>query len=175
LLVETEISELLKKADFDEAFKLIVSSQKKAIYIHIYRMLGNHADTDDALQETFIRVWRHLEKFKGDSKLSTWVYRIATNVALTQLEKEKKRKTIPLTNVEVAISEGLAPTSVEILQKLETAMERLPSRQKQVFIMRYYDELSYQDIADITGTSEGALKASYHHAVKKIEAFLQAN
>jgi RNA polymerase sigma-70 factor (ECF subfamily) len=172
---ETEISELLQKADFDQAFKLIVSSQKKAMYVHIYRMLGNHADTDDALQETFIRVWRHLEKFNGDSKLSTWVYRIATNVALTQLEKEKKRKTIPLTNVEIPISEGLAPTAAEIQMKLTTAMELLPPKQKQVFIMRYYDELSYQDIANITGTSEGALKASYHHAVKKIEASLQAD
>ena len=170
--IKNEISELLAKSDHESAFKLIVAELKKPLYVHLRRMLKDHDDAHDVLQETYIRVWKNLGQFKGDSKVSTWVYRIATNAALTHLEKAKRTMVVPLNEADHPLSHSMAPTAVEIQEKLDTALALLPPKQKQVFLLRYYDELSYQEIADITGTTEGALKASYHHAVKKIEAFL---
>jgi len=170
---ELHIAKLIKERDLDEAFKLILSSQKSKLYLHLRRMLGNHDDTNDVLQETFIRIWKNLDKFEGKSSISTWVYRIATNAALTHLNKEKKKNHVPLKDVHHPAAHSTAPSPEVIQKKLQKAMELLPPKQKQVFVLRYYEEMSYEEMAELTGTSQGALKASYHHAVKKIEAELR--
>ena len=139
-------------------------------------MVGQHDDADDVLQSTFIRAWRNMPNFKGDSKIFTWLYRIATNESITFLNKKKTKVVFSMdddtsTNWNETIA---APTplldSAEIVQKLETAIAKLPEKQRIVFSMRYYDEVPYKEMSDILGTTEGALKASYHHALKKIEA-----
>lgn len=139
-------------------------------------MVLNHDDANDLTQEVFIKVWRSMDNFRGESKLYTWLYRIATNTSLTHLERSKRFYSISFDDIGEQLEEQLHEdplfSSDEILIRLQMAMATLPDKQRAVFVMRYYDELPYKEIAEITGTSEGALKASYHHAVKKIEAHL---
>ncbi len=131
------------------------------------------------LQNTFLKVWRHLDGFKGGSQLYTWLYRIATNESFNHLKKNKNKGHTSLDDEEHDIAATLKADPYfdgeEILQTLQKAIQRLPERQRAVFIMRYYDEMKYEDMAEVMGRSEGALKASYHHAVKKIEQFLRDN
>jgi RNA polymerase sigma-70 factor (ECF subfamily) len=138
--------------------------------------LIDHDDTDDVLQNTFIKVWKNLEGFNRDSQLFTWIYRIATNESITFLNKKKRRFFIPIINVEHELSSKLESdvnfSGDKIQLKLQKAILTLPEKQRVVFNMKYYDELKYEEIAEITGTSVGALKASYHHAVKKIEEYV---
>ncbi len=159
-----------------KAFERLVSDYKEALYFHIRRMVLNHDDADDLTQEVFLKVWRSMDRFRGESKLYTWLYRIATNACLTHLEKNKRFYNVSFDDVENQLQHELRQdplfTADEILLRLQVALASLPDKQRAVFIMRYYDELSYAEIAEITGTSEGALKASYHHAAKKIEAHL---
>ena len=144
--------------------------------MHIRRLLIDHDDTDDVLQNTFIKVWKNLEGFNRDSQLFTWIYRIATNESITFLNKKKRRFFIPIINVEHELSSKLESdvnfSGDKIQLKLQKAILTLPEKQRVVFNMKYYDELKYEEIAEITGTSVGALKASYHHAVKKIEEYV---
>lgn len=173
-------TEFLALAHTDEgrrvAFGRMVSDYKEALYFHIRRMVLNHDDANDLTQEVFIKVWRSMDRFRGESKLYTWLYRIATNVCLTHLEKSKRFFNVSFDDVENQLQQELREdplfTADEILLRLQVALASLPDKQRAVFVMRYYDELSYAEISEITGTSEGALKASYHHAAKKIEAHL---
>ena len=148
---------------------------EQKLYYHIRRYVSNHEDANDILQNTCIKVWNAIDNFRGESGLYTWLYRIAGNEAITFLNKNKKRNEVDIEQT-TANYRSAADTidGDEMTLKLERAIAKLPDKQKQVFIMRYYDELPYEKMAEISETSVGALKASYHHAVKKIEEILTA-
>jgi RNA polymerase sigma factor (sigma-70 family) len=149
---------------------------QKPVYYYLRRMVLSHEDADDLTQMVFIKAWKGLDGFRGDSKLSTWLYRIAHNECISFLRSAKKILDVDVAEMEHALGSALQADALfsgdEIQAKLQTAIALLPEKQKAVFIMRYYDDLKYDEIAEITGTSVGALKASYHHAVQKIETFL---
>jgi RNA polymerase sigma-70 factor (ECF subfamily) len=140
-------------------------------------MVLSHEDADDVTQVVFIKAWRSIDQFRGEAKLSTWLYRIAHNECITFLRSKKTFLGIESAEVESKLGSALQSDELysgdEIQARLQTAIALLPEKQKAVFIMRYYDELKYEEIAEITGTSVGALKASYHHAVQKIEASIK--
>lgn len=176
-----EDSELLKlfqedKSKQHEVFALILKKYQQKIYWHIRRMVVNHDDADDIVQDVFIKVWRNLESFRQDSQLYTWIYRIATNECITFLNKKKDKLNVSYEEMTEKLGETLKDdpffTGEEIQQKLQKAILTLPEKQRLVFNMKYYDDLKFQEISDIVGTSVGALKTSYHLAVKKIESFL---
>ena len=173
---EQLLNMFLEPSSQNFAFNLIMKKYQKRVYMHIRRLLIDHDDTDDVLQNTFIKVWKNLEGFNRDSQLFTWIYRIATNESITFLNKKKRRFFIPIINVEHELSSKLESdvnfSGDKIQLKLQKAILTLPEKQRVVFNMKYYDELKYEEIAEITGTSVGALKASYHHAVKKIEDYV---
>jgi RNA polymerase sigma factor (sigma-70 family) len=160
----------------DYVFNILVNEYKERLYWHIRKILINHEDTDDVLQNTFIKAWRGLSNFREDSNLFTWFYRIATNEALSFLRQKKRVAFIPWSGVEKKLSETLESDEYfngDALQiKLQKAILNLPEKQRIVFNMKYFDEMKYEEISDILGTSVGALKASYHYAVKKIELYM---
>lgn len=160
------------------AFNLIIKKYQKKLYSIIRRMLIDHDDTDDVLQNTFIKMWHHLDGFKEDSQLYTWLYRIATNESLTFLKKKRTKFFIPMVDVEYKLSQSLESDQYfkgdEIQLRLQKAILKLPEKQRLVFNMKYFEEMKYEDMSEILGTSVGALKASYHHAVKKIEEYVLA-
>ncbi len=139
-------------------------------------MIIDHDDTNDVLQNMFIKVWKGLENFREDSQLYTWLYRIATNESLTFLSQQKKRSSVSLSDVETGLSNKLkSDTNFDANKlewKLQLGIQNLPEKQRLVFNLRYYDEMPYEEMSKILDTSEGALKASYHHAAKKIEEFI---
>jgi len=149
---------------------------QKPIYYYVRRMVISHEDADDLTQVVFIKAWKGLDGFRGESKLSTWLYRIAHNECISFLRSSKRVLNVDVAEVEHALGAALQADVLfsgdEIQARLQTAIALLPEKQKAVFIMRYYDELKYEEMAEITGTSVGALKASYHHAVQKIETYL---
>lgn len=159
------------------AFNQIVRKYQQKIYWHIRKMVIDHDDADDLTQEVFVKVWKNLANFRQDSQLFTWIYRIATNECLTFLKSKKKRFFLPIHDITEELSQKIDSSpdisGDEIQLKLQKALLRLPEKQRLVFNMRYYDELKYEEIAEIVGTSVGALKASYHHAAKKIEDYLK--
>ena len=163
----------------EKAFTAIIKKYQEKLYWHIRRMLVDHDDTNDVLQNMFIKVWKGLENFREDSQLFTWLYRIATNECLTFLEQRKKRTSVGLDDDESGLSntikadEGFDANKLE--WKLQLAIQKLPEKQRLVFNLRYYDEMPYEEMSRVLDTSEGALKASYHHAVKKIEDFIKNN
>ena len=163
----------------DHAFNLIVEKYKERLYWHIRKLVIDHHDTDDVLQNAFIKVWTGLDNFREDSGLFTWLYRIATNEALTFLNTKKRRFLLPLVDVEKQLANSLKNDPYfngdELQLKLQKAILTLPEKQRLVFNMKYFDEMKYEDMADILGTSVGALKASFHHAVKKVEKYLIEN
>lgn len=163
----------------EEGFKMLVVKYRQRLYWQIRRMVFSHADTDDVLQNVFIKVWKSLGNFQEQSQLFTWLYRIAVNESLTFLSQKKKQAADSLENNEVEISERLTADTYfdrdAIEKKLQAAIAMLPDKQKQVFLLRYYDELRYEEMSEMLGTSVGALKASYHHAVKKIEERLKGD
>ncbi|TCD03842.1 RNA polymerase sigma factor [Pedobacter psychroterrae] len=177
---QVEDSEILEKFSNEktrnEAFNLLLSKYQQKIYWHIRRLVIDHDDADDLVQDVFIKVWKNLEKFRSDSQLYTWIYRIATNESITFLNKKKQRNNIPLDEVSGELNETLVASDYfngdKIQMKLQKAMLTLPEKQRLIFNMKYFDELKYEEISEITGTSVGALKASFHIAVKKIEAFM---
>jgi len=163
------------------AFNQLVRKYQQKIYWHIRKMVIDHDDADDLVQETFIKVWQALETFRGDAQLFTWLYRIATNESLNFLNKKRRRFFLSINNLEGELLEKIEGTTTqsdfvmsgdEIQLKLQKALLTLPEKQRLVFNMKYFDDLKYEDISEITGTSVGALKASYHHAVTKVEKFL---
>jgi RNA polymerase sigma factor (sigma-70 family) len=157
-------------------YRLLIETHQRKVYQVIRRMVLIHEDADDLTQNTFVKAFRHLEKFEGNSSLFTWLYRIATNEALSFLEKKKKRFFLSVDDHQEKLESYLdQPGSLngdQIQLKLEKALLKLPDKQRLVFHLKYQEELSYDEMAEITGTSVGALKASYHHAVKKIEQFV---
>lgn len=170
------IRRLLDPVTKDEAFRSLISQYKRPLYAHIRSIVIDHDDADDALQNTFVKVFQHLGSFKGESRLFTWVYRIATNEALSFI-RTKKRKTGIGTEAdhERTLSNLKADIDYdgdEICELLFQAVAVLPEKQKLVFNMKYFQEMKYEDMSGILGTSVGALKASYHHAVKKIEDYV---
>ena len=173
------IKELNDTATKSKAFNTLVSLNKERLYWHIRRMVKSHEDTDDVLQNVFIKVLQNIHKFKGDSKLYSWLYRIATNESITHINKVAKR--LQITNEEV---QNLALQNLEsdvyfegdeIQIKLQKAIANLPSKQQMVFNMKYFQELKYSEISSILETSEGALKTSYHLASKKIKTYLETH
>ncbi len=174
---DKELLELFHTSDNrNYAFSLLVKTYQERLYWHIRKIVIDHDDADDALQNTFLRVWTALEKFREDSSLYTWLYRIATNEALNLLNKKKRRFFLPLMDVEHQLSESMESDQYfegdEIQKKLQKALLKLPEKQRIVFNMKYFDDMKYEDMAKILNTSVGALKASYHHAIKKIEKYL---
>lgn len=159
------------------AFNLLVRQYQQKVYWHIRKMVIDHDDANDLTQDTFIKAWKGLENFKGDSQLFTWLYRIATNECLNHLSKKKRRFFLPINDITEELSNKLEDSDLvsgdEIQLKLQKALLTLPDKQRLVFNMKYYDELKYEEIAEITGTSVGALKASYHLAAKKVEEYLK--
>lgn len=161
----------------EKAFTAIIKKYQEKLYWHIRRLVVDHDDANDVLQNVFIKVWKGLENFREDSQLYTWLYRIATNEGLTFLEQQKKRSTISLSDEESGLSNTVkADTNFDANKlewRLQMAIQQLPEKQRVVFNLRYYDEMPYQEMSRILDTSEGALKASYHHAAKKIEEFIR--
>lgn len=159
------------------AFGEAIRAYTEPLYWQIRRLVDNHDDANDLLQNTFMKAWQSLENFRGDARLSTWLHKIAINESLTFLEREKRRQTFSLDDPESSGSARIeADTMIDgdaLALKLRKAVAMLPEKQRLVFNMRYFDEMKYEDISEIVGTSVGALKASYHHAVKKIEDFLR--
>lgn len=172
---EVLIAQLKQKKSQTKAFKVLVNTYKERLYWHIRSIVLNHDDADDVLQNTFIKVYKHIDGFKGESKLYSWMYRIATNESLTFLKQQSKKLGISI--------DTLKNNKVEKLQsdvyfegdaiqlKLQKALATLPDKQKLVFTMKYFREMKYEEISEVLETSVGALKTSYHLAVKKIEAY----
>lgn len=152
---------------------------QRPLYFHIRQMVEDHDDADDILQNTFIKAWRFIDGFRAESSLKTWVWRIATNECLTLIEQRKKQARADLRDIEnnLGHSEQVSsPLKGEDIQKrLEAAIATLPDKQRQVLLLKYYDEMKYSEMAEMLGGTEGSLKASFHHAVKKIENYLQAS
>lgn len=170
------IAELLDQKTQNAAFKSLVQQYSRPLYNHIRGIVISHDDTDDVLQNTFIKIFRNLANFKGGSKLFTWMYRIATNEALTFLEQKARKNSIQPGEVQERAINSLAADAYfegDALQvKLQKAVATLPEKQQLVFRMKYFEDMKYEDISEVLGTSVGALKASYHHAVKKIEDYI---
>ncbi len=159
------------------AFNLIVRKYRERLYWHIRKLVISHDDADDVLQNTLVKAWSALPEFRGDSQLFTWLYRIATNEALTFLKKKRTKFFLPLVDVEKQLTNTIEDDPYfngdATQKKLQKAVLSLPEKQRVVFNMRYFDEVKYEDMSEILGTSVGALKASYHHAVQKIEKFME--
>jgi len=173
------IAELLNPKTQNIAFKKLLLYYQRPLYNHIRNIVLNHDDADDVLQNTFVKVFQYLKDFKGESKLFSWMYRIATNEAITFVNQKAKRNGTTSEAMQTKIVDNLKADAYfdgnEIQIKLQKAVSILPEKQQLVFKMKYYEELKYEEISDILGTSVGALKASYHHAVKKIEEFVKYN
>ncbi|RAJ12891.1 RNA polymerase sigma-70 factor (ECF subfamily) [Arenibacter echinorum] len=174
---ETLVIQLKQKDHQAKAFEILVNTYKERLYWHIRRIVLNHDDTDDVLQNTFIKVFRNIDGFKGDSKLYSWMYRIATNEALSFLKSKSQKLKINNEKLMTKAVEDLRADVYfegdEIQLKLQKAIATLPEKQKLIFNMKYFQELKYEEISEILETSVGGLKASYHLASKKIEAFLK--
>ena len=159
------------------AFSVIVRTYQERLYWHIRKMVLSHEDANDVLQNTFLKAWNGLDGFRGDSQVSTWLYRIATNETLTFLTNKRMRSQSSIDDVEEGLLQNLRADNYfngnEIQLKLQEAILKLPEKQRLVFNMKYFEDITYDQMEAILGTSVGALKASYHHAVKKIEKFFE--
>lgn len=159
------------------SFNILVKKYQEKIYWHVRRILIDHEDTNDAVQNIFIKVWMNLDTFRKDSNLFTWIYRIAVNESLSMLKKKRLRFFLPLADAEHELKNKIESdplfTGDVIQRKLQHAILTLPAKQRIVFNMKYFEEMKYEDMAEVLSTSAGALKASYHHAVKKIEKYFK--
>ena len=159
------------------AFNELVALYRERLYWHIRKMVMNHEDANDILQNVFVKVWRSIDSFREESSLYTWLFRIATNESITYINQLKKKNSWSLSDEQQYLQENLKDDPYfdgnEVERILEEAILSLPEKQRLVFNMKYYEEMKYQQMAEILDTSVGALKASYHHAVKKIEAFVE--
>jgi RNA polymerase sigma-70 factor (ECF subfamily) len=174
---DNEILALFREpATKEKAFNMLVKKFQERLYWHIRRMVVDHDDANDVMQNVFIRVWNALANFREDAQLYTWLYRIATNECLTFLEQQKKKATVSINDLESGLSNKIRADkdfdSNKLEWKLQLAIQQLPYKQRVVFTLRYYDEMPYEEMSQVLETSAGALKASYHHAVKKIEDFI---
>jgi RNA polymerase sigma-70 factor (ECF subfamily) len=177
--MDSEEREILKglrnKRSREAAFGQLMGLYKRPLYARLRSITGNHEDADDALQNTFIKVWKNIDGFQGHSALFTWMYRIATNEALTIINKRSKMTLVDIDDEERSTNYGQGPSGEEIKNKLMEAVDALPDKQREVFEMKYFSEMQYEEMAKLTKTSVGALKASYFHAVRKIEQHLKEN
>lgn len=179
--IDEHIFNLLNsQVTYEQGFRLLMQTYQEPLYRHIRRLVGNHDDADDVIQNTFIKIFRNIERFEGKSKLFTWLYRIATNEAITFLNVKNRKDTDTLDDPYTSYSANnikadsfIDGESIEL--KLQQALATLPDKQRAVFNLRYYDEMPYEQMSEILETSVGALKASYHHAAKKVEAFFMVN
>ena len=176
-LEDKQIIEAFKQeATRNGAFRKLVDKYKERVYWHARKIVVDHDDADDVTQEAFIKVYKNLDSFREASQLFTWIYRITTNEALNLLKKRSKKEGVSIDEVyhelENTVDQGNLISGEEIQLKLQKALLSLPEKQRLVFNMKYFDDLKYDQIAEITGTSVGGLKASYHLAVKKIESYL---
>jgi len=157
----------------EQVFNRLVKDCSERLYWHVRRMVGSHEDADDLLQDIFLKIWTALPSFRGEAQLYTWVWRIATNETLNWLRKERVRAALRFSSIDDVMERKVAAdpwfNGTAAQRELMKAVARLPEKQRQVFVMRWWDELSYEEISAITGTSVGALKASYHIAREKIE------
>ena len=173
------IQELLNPKTQNQAFQKLLRNYQRPLYNQIRNIVLNHDDANDVLQNTFVKVLQYLKDFKGDSKLFSWMYRIATNEAITFINNKAKRNGTTSEALQSKIVDNLKADTYfdgnEIQLKLQKAIAILPEKQQLVFKMKYYEEIKYKDMSDVLGTSVGALKASYHHAVKKIEEYMITN
>ena len=176
-MTDKEIIALYCSGSHEQAFNQIVENYTERIYWHVRRFLYCHEDANDLLQDIFIKVWAALPSFRGDAQLFTWIYRIATNEVLNHLRRQRFKALVSFdseaSNLEKKIDEDASFDGNAMQRELHKAIQRLPQKQKVVFMLRYFDEMKYDDIAEITGTSVGALKASYHHAYNKIKEELE--
>jgi len=174
---EQILSLLEKETSYEQGFKALMSAYQERLYWHVRRMVDNHEDANDVIQNVLIKVFRNIKNFKGDSKLYTWLYRIATNESITFINKRKKKATNSLDDELSTISNQLTADTYfdpdEAQLKLKEAVATLPEKQKAVFNLRYYEEMPYSEMAEVLDTTVGALKASYHHALKKVETYLR--
>lgn len=170
------LAQLRKSETFERGFSDLVQTYQERLYWHIRSIVGDHHGADEVLQNTFIKIYKGLAKFRGDAALYTWMHRIATNESLTYCKQQQKRATIALEDAPKTQLQGQQTTggleSTTITKLLQQALATLPQKQQQVFQWRYYDAMTYKEMAARSSTSVGALKASYHHAVKKIEAYV---
>lgn len=173
---QTLINQFRDPQTKERAYTAIIKKYQEKLYWHIRRMVVLHDDANDILQNVFIKVWNGLNNFREDSQLYTWLYRIATNESLTFLDQQKRKSALSLSGLEVSLENKIKADqnfdSNKLEWKLQLAIQKLPEKQRIVFNMRYYDEMPYNEMSQILSTSEGALKASYHHAAKKIEEFI---
>jgi RNA polymerase sigma factor (sigma-70 family) len=180
MAIQAEDEEILSKfrdeKTRNEAFNMLLKKYQQKIYWHVRRMVIDHDDADDLTQDVFIKVWKNLPGFRNDAQLYTWMYRIATNECITFLNKKKQKNNISLDDVDYELADTLSSsdqfTGDQIQRKLQEAILTLPDKQRLVFNMKYFDDMKYEEMSDVLGTSVGALKASFHLAVKKIEAFV---
>ncbi|MBI1343216.1 MAG: sigma-70 family RNA polymerase sigma factor [Terrimonas sp.] len=177
-LSDTELlAEFRNPVTKEKAFTAIIKKYQEKLYWHLRRMVVEHEDANDVLQNVFIRVWNGLEKFREDSQLYTWMYRVATNECLSFLEQQKRRSSVSLSEVESGLENKIKADqnfdANKLEWKLQLAIQQLPDKQRVVFQLRYYEEMPYEEMSRVLETSEGALKASYHHAVKKIEDYIK--
>lgn len=163
----------------EAAFTILVAKYRERLYWHIRRLIVDHDDTDDVLQNTFLKVWKALAGFKEQSQLYTWLYRIATNESLSFIEQKQRKSAMSFDDMTEVLSNQLKADSYfdsnRLEWKLQIAIQQLPEKQRIVFGLRYFDEMSYDEMSEVLGTSTGALKASFHHAVKKVEDFIKNN
>jgi RNA polymerase sigma factor (sigma-70 family) len=179
-LSDTELLEKFSKKDTrSSAFNEIVLKYQERLYWHVRRMVVDHDDANDVLQNSFLKAFRALDNFRAEANLYTWLYRIATNESISFINKKKRMVAVPMEDVEHTLSQNLESdvyySGEDIQRKLQEAIATLPDKQRQVFVLKYFDELKYKEMSDTLQTSVGALKASYHHAVKKIEKFLTSD
>lgn len=177
---DTELIERLRQpATCRQAFNEVMRLYSEPLYWQVRRMVENHDDANDILQNTFLKAWQSVEGFRGDAKLSTWLYKIALNEAITFLARERKRLSLSLDDEESHLVNLIESDEYvdgdELALKLRKAVASLPEKQRLVFNMKYYDEMKYEQMSEILGTSVGALKASYHLAIKKIEQYITAH
>lgn len=171
---------MFRESDFrDYAFRKIINRYQERLYWHIRKLVIVHEDSDDILQNTFIKIWKGLDHFREDSKLYTWLYRIATNESLSYLKQKKRKQFVSFLDTDNQLINKLESDDFfdgdQIQKKLQKAILKLPDKQRLVFNMKYFDDMKYEDMSEILDTSIGALKASFHHAVKKVEKYLKEN
>ena len=175
--MDQKILDHILDKDWEQAFKLLVKDYHQRVYWQIRRMVLIHEDADDIAQNVFIKIYQNLNSFKNESKLSTWIFRITYNETINFIHKNAKEQNVSFEDYSMNIADDLSTdeyyTGDEIELKLQKAIASLPEKQRVVFMMKYYDEMKYEQISEISGTSVGALKASYHHAVAKIKEFLE--
>ncbi len=171
------IADLKNEKTRDLAFSSLVKKYQERLYWHIRKMVMDHDDADDILQNTFIKVWRSIDKFREESSLYTWLYRIATNESLTFINSNKRRSMVPMNDTSEFLMNNLESDVYfdgdEIQLRLQEAILKLPEKQRIVFNLKYFEEMKYEDMSQVLDTSVGALKASFHHAAKKVEEYLK--